>query len=58
MKFHNISIKANYGWPEGNRSAVIQVSEDEMDDVEEYVQDWVKDGIVWSWEDITNCEEE
>ena len=58
MKFHNISIEANYGWPEGNRSAVIQVSEDEMDDVEEYVQDWVKDGIVWSWEDITNCEEE
>ena len=56
MKFHNISIKANYGWPEGNRSTVIQVPEDEMDDVEEYVRDWVKDGIVWSWEDITSEE--
>ena len=58
MIVRNILVEANYGWPEGNRSAVIQVPEDEMDDVEEYVRDWVKDGIVWSWEDITNCEEE
>ena len=56
MKFHNILIKANYGWPEGNRSAVIQVPEDEMDDVEEYVRDWVMDGITWNWEDITKEE--
>lgn len=58
MKIHNISIEANYGWPEGNRSAVIQVPEVEMDDVEEYVRDWVMDGITWSWNDITSCEEE
>lgn len=58
MKVRNISVEANYGWSEGNRSAVIQVPEDEMDDVEEYVRDWVKDGIVWSWEDITSYEEE
>ena len=57
MKFHNILVEVNYGWPEGNRSAVIQVPEDEMDNVEEYVRDWVKDGIVWSWEDITSEEE-
>lgn len=56
MKFHNISIEANYGWPEGNRSTVIQVPEDEMDDVEKYVRDWVMDGIVWSWNDITKEE--
>ena len=58
MKVRNILVEVNYGWPEGNRSAVIQVPEDEMDDVEEYVGDWIKDGIVWSWEDITSCEEE
>ena len=57
MKFHNISIEANYGWLEGNRSAVIQVPEDEMDDVEEYVRDWVMDGITWNWNDITSEEE-
>ena len=57
MKFHNISIEANYGWPESNRSAVIQVPEDEMDDVEEYVRNWVMDGITWSWNDITSEEE-
>ena len=57
MKFHNISIEANYGWSEGNRSAVIQVPEDEIDDVEEYVRDWVMDGITWSWNDITSEEE-
>ena len=38
MKFHNISIKANYGWPEGNRSAVIQVPDDEKDDIKKYIQ--------------------
>ena len=58
MKSRKIMINVNYGWPEGNKSAVIQVPETEMDNVEEYVRDWVKDGIVWSWEDITNCEEE
>ena len=58
MKVRNISIEANYGWSEGNRSTVIQVPEDEMDDVEEYVRDWVMDGITWNWEDITNSEEE
>ena len=58
MKVRNILVEVNYGWLEGNRSAVIQVPEDEMDDVEEYVRDWIKDGIVWSWEDITYCEEE
>ena len=56
MKVRNISIEANYGWPEGNRSTVIQVPEDEMDDVEEYVRDWVMDGITWSWNDITKEE--
>ena len=56
MKVRNISIEANYGWPEGNRSAVIQVPEDEMDDVEEYVRDWVMDGITWNWNDITKEE--
>lgn len=56
MKFRNISIEANYGWPEGNRSAVIQVPEVEMDDVEEYVRDWVMDGITWHWNDITKEE--
>lgn len=58
MKVHKILIEANYGWPEGNRSTVIQVPEDEMDDVEKYVRDWVMDGITWSWSDITSCEEE
>ena len=58
MIVRDILVKANYGWPEGNKSAVIQVPETEMDNVEKYVRDWVKDGIVWSWEDITNCEEE
>ena len=56
MIVRNILVEANYGWPEGNRSAVIQVPEDEMDDVEEYVRDWVMDGITWSWNDITKEE--
>ena len=57
MIVRNILVEANYGWPEGNKSAVIQVPETEMDNIEKYVRDWVKDGIVWSWEDITSEEE-
>lgn len=51
-------INVNYGWPQGNRSGTIEVPEDEMDDVEEYVYDWIMNDITWTWEDITNCEEE
>ena len=58
MIVRNILVEANYGWSGSNRSAVIQIPETEMDDIEEYVRDWVMDGITWNWEDITNCEEE
>ena len=58
MKTRKIMINVNYGWPQGNRSSMIEVPEDEMDDVEEYVHDWVMNDITWAWEDITNCEEE
>ena len=51
-------INVNYGWPQGNRSGVIKVPEEKMDDVEEYVYDWIMNDITWTWEDITNCEEE
>ena len=51
-------INVNYGWPQGNRSGMIEVPEEEMDDVEEYVHNWVMNDITWAWEDITNCEEE
>ena len=50
-------INVNYGWPQGNRSGMIEVPEKEMDDVEEYVHDWIMNDITWNWEDITNCEE-
>lgn len=53
MKFRSISIEANYGWPGGNRSGVIEVPEEEIDDIEEYVHDWVLDNITWNWSDIT-----
>ena len=58
MKTRKIMINVNYGWPQGNRSGIIEVPEEEMDDVEEYVYDWIMNDITWSWEDITNCEEE
>ena len=51
-------INVNYGWPQGNRSGMIEVLEEEMNDVEEYVYDWIMNDITWTWEDITNCEEE
>ena len=51
-------INVNYGWPQGNRSGTIEVPEEKMDDVEEYVYDWIMKDITWTWEDITNCEEE
>ena len=57
MKNRKIMINVNYGWPQGNRSGTIEVPEEEIDNIEEYVRDWVKDGIVWSWEDITSEEE-
>ena len=58
MKTRKIMINVNYGWPQGNRSGVIEVPEEKMDDVEEYVHDWIMNDITWIWEDITNCEEE
>lgn len=58
MKTRKIMINVNYGWPQGNRSSMIEVPEEEMDDVEEYVYDWIMKDITWTWEDITNCEEE
>lgn len=57
MNTRRIMINVNYGWPQGNRSSVIEVPEEEMDDVEEYVHDWIMNDITWNWEDITNCEE-
>ena len=53
MKKRKISINANYGWPCGNRSGVIEVPEEEMEDIEEYVHDWVMENITWNWSDIT-----
>ena len=58
MKTRKIMINVNYGWPQGNRSGTIEVPEEKMDDVEEYVHDWIINDITWTWEDITNCEEE
>ena len=58
MKTRKIMINVNYGWPQGNRSGMIEVLEEEMNDVEEYVYDWIMNDITWTWEDITNCEEE
>ena len=58
MKTRKIRINVNYGWSQGNRSGMIEVPEEEMDDVEEYVYDWIMKDITWTWEDITNCEEE
>lgn len=57
MNTRRIMINVNYGWPQGNRSSVIEVPEEEIDDVEEYVHDWIMNDITWNWEDITNCEE-
>ena len=58
MKSRKIMINVNYGWPQGNRSGMIEVPEEKMDDVEEYVYDWIMNDITWTWEDITNSEEE
>ena len=58
MKTRKIMINVNYGWPQGNRSGMIEVPEEKMDDVEEYVYDWIMNDITWTWEDITNSEEE
>lgn len=57
MKTRKIMINVNYGWPQGNRSSMIEVPEEDMDNVEKYVYDWIMNDITWSWEDITNCEE-
>ena len=58
MKTRKIMISVNYGWSQGNRSGTIEIPEEEMDDVEEYVCDWIMNNITWTWEDITNCEGE
>ena len=58
MKTRKIMINVNYGWPQGNRSSMIEVSEEDMDNVEKYVYDWIMNDITWNWEDITNSEEE
>lgn len=56
-KMRKILVNANYGWEGGNRSTVIEIPEDEMQFVEEYVENWVMTDTTWTWEDITRKNE-
>lgn len=56
MRYRDIAIYANYGWDTGDRTTVIKVPERDMDNVEEYVKEWVYRDIKYYWTDITISE--